>query len=402
MHLRAICATIGARAERPNPAPRALMPAMAHAPPNRAICLSRALCGAVWLAGLAAALPLAEAREPRLCIEYVPAIVHEGDPITLCARVEAKGKEAVRFRYAAVLLDDAGNRLAADEREGTARPGGPWRCQSRLVAGRHAPAALEVRVACRSDKREQRAVLAVLDGRRALPPLWVKGLHLIGGDGRRVVVRIEERVRKPQETWPIIRFARRRLHGDTWSFGRAATLGDDLGLRGGGYLDLLDKAVVPVAVDAVPVSLDPREVGLPVLAAVAALSRVSFEPKPDLAVVSLGHRDPDFGTDLHQFRLALELVLQQFEARGCTQFVLAAPVGPRHLRKRLAPYVEAVRRVAHIYRARFFDPAENLTDRHWVSRRADDRLVLRLPNASGHEALAESLGAFLTKIRRKK
>ena len=359
--------------------------------PAAALCL---------LAGLAAARAGAAVR-PRLCIEYLPAIVYDDDAVTLCARVESPGEDtAVRFLFSASLLAGSGRVLASDMAKGSAKSEAPWRRHSSLRPSGAEPAKLLVRVMPAGGGLPLAAVeVPVLRARAPLPPLQAKGLRLADAKGRRVLVRIEHRTWKPKETWPLVRWLSYKFYGDSWDVARAALLGDDLGAPRNGYLAQV-AARSPVPLQTIPVASAGPDVGLPVLRAVAALTRAKLQPNTGLALVCLGHRDADFGSDVLQFRKAVELIVQQLERRGCAHCVLVAPTGPSHLKKRLAPYHKATRYVAHNYRAHLLDLAPRLTDDHYAGGPPGGRLLLRLPGPAGHRAIADALAAFLKSVVR--
>jgi len=353
---------------------------------------------ALWLA---ACLGFAsgEAQPPRLCVEYVPGIVYEDEPITVCARVEAGGTP-LAVRLTASLNDGAGEALASDAAEGTPTPSAPWRHQSTLAAGNGTPASLTLSLAPAGGGAPLAMLsLGILNGREALPPLEVRGTCLADAQGRHVVIRIDHRVRVVEQRWPLVRWVRRQVHGDRWTFSRVLVLGDDLGAPRDGYLAQLASASGAWAASVLAAPSGEREAGPPVLRAVAALAAAQ-PAAPDLAVLCLGSRDPDLGTDVLLFGRALELLLQQLEAQGCRQFVLVSPVGPSRSRSRLAPYREAVERVAFTYPARHLDLGSQMADAHWLADPRDDRLVLRLPNAGGQRAIAEAITACLNQLRR--
>ena len=351
----------------------------------------------VGLVGLGLHGLAAEPAPPRLCIEYLPGIVYDDQPLVVCARVEAEAPLPVRL--AASLREAEGKVLASDSAQGTPKPGAPWRHQSTLRVPRGAPAALDV-VLTKANGADElgKVTLRVLDGRQALPPLRAQGMRLVDEAGKRVAVRIEQRLRKPEQRWPLVRWLRRKLYGDRIAFDRVLLLGDDLGAPDDGYLKRFGGAKPPYAVSVVAVPGDARPPSPPILRALAAFSRAAMDPPPRLAVLCLGHRDADSGTDVVQFAHALELILQQLERRGCTQFVLVAPLGPTHLHKRLAPYIATAQRVAATYRARLVHP--RLTDAHWAGKPDDGRLLLRHPNPIGHQALADTLTRFVARMRR--
>lgn len=350
---------------------------------------------------LHSSLPAGGATPPRLCIEYLPGIIYEDQPLAVCVRVEAGGAGKMPVRLTVSLRDTAGRVLASDVAEGAAEANAPWRHHSVLVAARKAPAALAVTLTgTKGDDKIGEVTVGVLGAREPLPPLRVKGMRLVDEAGRRVVLRIEHRVRKPDETWPLLRWLHHRLYGDRWAFRRVLVLGDDLGAPRDGYLSQIARPGAPFAASALAVASDARQPAPPILRAVAALASATLGPTPDLAVLCLGHRDADYGTDVLEFGRALELIMQQLELRGCHRFAVAAPTGPSHLRARLAPYVAAARHTARTYRARSLDLDRRMSDKHWAGEGKDARLVLRQPNAKGHRALADAIVRHLRRLHR--
>ena len=348
---------------------------------------------------LTAFLTPAMAGAPVLCLEYLPGIVYGDQPLSACARVEAG--EATPVRLAVLLRDAQGRVLASGGGQGTAAPDAPWRHTVSLRAGKGAPAALDVVLTKATGAAELgKVTVRVLDGRHALPPLRVKGMRLVDEAGQRVVVRVEHRIRERDQSWPLVRWVRHKLYGDGVAFKHVLLLGEDLGAPADGYLTRFGGHEPPFTVTVAAVSSAPRPPTPPILRAVAALSRLPATAQPDLALLCLGHRDADFGTDVLQFHRALELLLQQLERRGCTQAVLVAPVGPSHLRKRLEPYAAAVRDVAATYNVRHLDLGATLSDRHFTGGADGGRLLLRLPNPEGHAALADALTQAIARMRR--
>jgi lysophospholipase L1-like esterase len=337
-----------------------------------------------------------EPAKPRICVEYLPAAVYEDDPISVCVRVEPGEGPASALRLTVSLSDEDGKALASDAQEGSPKAGAPWRLQSRLRPDDNSPAKLELQLAAKDGQALlSRLTVRVLSAKSPLPPLRVDGNRLVDESGTGVLVRVEHRIRKPQETWPFIRWTYKKIRGDGWSASRAVLIGEDLGAPKDGYLSQVANALKNLPTSVVAVGSNEREVGWPVLRAVAALARAKLEPFPDLAVISVGHTDPDFGTDVLQFGLALELLIQQLEARGCSHVILVKPLGPPHHAKRLAPFAKAVERVAFNYRARLADVASRLGDEAWAEGESQDRLLLRLPNVAGQRALAEGLASFV-------
>jgi hypothetical protein len=351
----------------------------------------------VWLAGPATALA-GDAARPRLCIEYLPGIVYEDESITVCVRVEAGGEEPTAFRLTTWLLDEETYILDKGVADGTAAPGAPWRYHGSLSPGEWTPATLWVELSPPGGDVVASLMVRVLSGRETLPALRVEGMRLVDGEGHRVIARIEHRVYEPEQRWPLVRWLQQQLVGEGWAFRRALVLGDDLGAPSDGYLSAL-AAASEVETAVVPVSSSPDAAGPPILRAVAALTSAQLDAEPEVAVLCLGNCDSDFGTDVIEFGRALELILQQLEARGCSQVILVAPVGPSTHRKRLARYARAARQVAYTYRARFLDVADDLADEHWAAG-SDGQVLLRLPNPDGQAALAEAIATYLSKLRR--
>ena len=362
----------------------------------------RARVAAALVLAFCAGLASGEAQPPRLCVEYVSGIVYEDEPITVCARVEAAGAP-LAVRLTASLSDAAGNALASDAAEGTPAPSAPWHHTSTLAAGTGTPAVLTLSLAPVRRTADGAPLattsLRVLNGREALPRLELQGTGLADAQGRHVVVRIDHRIRVVEQRWPLVRWVRRRIQGEGWTFGRVLVVGDDLGSPRDGYLAQLASPPAPWATSVLAVPSGERDGGFPVLRAVAALTAAQAAT-PDLAVLCLGWRDLDFGTDVLLFGRALELIVQQLEAQGCRQFVLVSPAGPGRSRSRLAPYREAVERVAFTYQARHLDLGGRMAEAHWLADPKDDRLVLRLPNAGGQRAIAEAITACLNQLRR--
>ncbi|MFP4058733.1 MAG: SGNH/GDSL hydrolase family protein [Candidatus Brocadiia bacterium] len=358
-----------------------------------------------WPLALAAAVALGvgsapAAQRPRLCIEHLPNVVYVDEPVTVCARVEAPGEGAATFRLTTWLLDAERYILDSTATDGRAEPGEPWRYQGTLRAGEDEPASLYVELEPEGGGEVLASVMVpVLDGREPLPPLSARGMRLVDARGRRVLVRIGHRVFTREQRWLFVRYVHRRIVGEGWKFDDVVFVGSDLGAPERGYLARL-AASDAYRASVVAVPSEGEEAAPPILRAVGALSQASLEEEPDLAVLCLGHDEPDWGTGLTEFRRALELVVQQLEARGCSQFVLVAPCGPPHLAKPLARYAAVVRRVAFVYKAKFLDPREALEPGHWSAGQADGPLVLRHPNRRGHEALAETIARFLADIRR--
>jgi len=353
----------------------------------------------LWV-GLAVLAQAATLSPPRLRIEYVQSILREDQPLAVCTRVEAERAEGTRIAVA--VRDASGAVLAASGAAGTPKPGAPWRCECSLRLAGGTPASLEVVLTRASGAPElAKEILRVLDGRKPLPPLRAQGMRLVDEEGRPVVIRIEHRVHKPDERWPVVRWVSHRLYGDKLAFNSVLLLGEDLGAPKEGYLSRFRAAKAKFAVRALPVPSRVEPPSPPILRAIAALSAVEAEdPAPDLAVLSLGHRDPDFGTDLLLFERGLELMVQQLERRGCGHLVLVSPLGPSHLEKRLEPYAAAAQRVARTYRGRYLDLRRSLDDDCWRGGAAADRLLLRFPNAKGHKALAEALLRAMARMRR--
>lgn len=337
----------------------------------------------------------------RLCIEYLPGIVYDDQPLAVCARVEAGGKAVTPVRLAVEVRDASGRVLASDAAEGAPKAAAPWRHHAALRAAHGTPATLHVALTrAGGDEKVGEVTVGVLNARQALPPLRVKGMRLTDEAGRRVVVRIEHRVRTPNDTWPLFRWIGHKLYGDRWAFRRVLVVGDDLGAPRDGYLARLTKANAPFALSTVGVACAAREPAPPILEAVAALTHAGADVRPDLAVLCVGHCDVDYGTDVLQFGRALELMMQQLELRGCHRFVVVVPSGPRHVRKRLVPYAEAARRTARTYRARVLDLGLRMSDSHWVGAGKGERLLLRLPNARGQQAMADAISRYLKRLHR--
>jgi len=348
--------------------------------------MTRALTASFLALSLAARL---DAAALRLCVEYLPVIVYEDEAVTVSVRVEGDGA----FALTAGLADAQRKTLATRTVRSRTTAESPWRGSFSLPSGKRVPAVLALYLGDRLSVR-----VPIFSGRQPLPPLQVKGARLCGSDGSPVLLRIEHRVFQPREDWPFVRWVGAQIYGDGWKFDRVTVVAEDLGMPKDGLLAALEAATSP-KITVVPVPSDTRDVALPVLRAVAALSNARSLGTPDLAVLFLGHGDVDFGTDVAAYGRALELILQQFEVRGCDQFAMAPPVGPPHLQKRLAPYAREARRVARIYHARVLPVGAALRDAHWTAGGATAPVTRRWPDAAGHAALAKAILEGLAGIR---
>jgi hypothetical protein len=367
--------------------------------PNPVARTSRAARLAAFLGLLLAAVPrVGAAAKPQLRIEYLPTIVYQDEAITVSARVEADGQAA--FRVAAALVNSSEETLATAEARGSADQEKPWRRHLSVGPVDGEPAALVVRLIPPKGTGTLSAVkVPILTASDGLPPLRADGMRFTNGDGRAVLVRIEHRVWERRDTWPLFRWLYHKVYGDAWAVSRVVVVGEALGVPGDGYLQKLRRAD-SFTVQTLLVGNEARTKALPVLRAAARLTREKLEPTPDLAVLALGFRDADVGTDVRQFHKALELMAQHLEREGCDALVVLGPGGPKHLRRRLAGYRKAARKVAHIYHGKFLDLGRVLRAEHFVSAAGQGQVQLRFPNPQGHAAMAKAVLEFLDKVTR--
>jgi hypothetical protein len=141
---------------------------------------------------------------------------------------------------------------------------------------------------------------------------------------------------------------------------------------------------------AVDHSSEPERATCPVLHSLAVFSKSALKRRYDLAVIFLGSHEARYGTDLGEFRKALDLMSGLLKSRGCEHVALVSPVAPPALLRRTERYRRAASSVAYAAAARVFDPQAIVGQEDWGKGRQ--------PSAAVQKALAREIERFVEAV----
>jgi len=348
--------------------------------PNRVF--AWALCLALWLSGAA----VAGERGLAMRVDFLPNLIYDGDPLTLCVSLVNRTAAAVGGEVRCVLA--VGRRTLAEPatRVLEARPGGEDRFETmwRLVQLKEtATLTITLTVAGETIASEK---VAIYPASLRMPALTLGDGFLTDEHGHRVVLVVRRQVREPESRWALLRYLHRRLSGGRTRAASALFLGDQLTetlaesyvtkLRSRGAMERF--TWLPVAH---PTEAD--QAGGAIYRTLAAFSQSALSRPYDLAVLFVGSEEARFGTDAQEFRRAIDLMSGLLKKRGTQRVVFVAPIAPAPLAERIRLYDRHLRSVAHAANARVFSPQAAVTQAGWGTGVS--------PGPAAMEALAEAI-----------
>ena len=359
--------------------------------------LGAALGAVLWPgAGLGAAKPTVTG-SIAMRINYLPDLVYDGERLTLCASVLNRTREAVRGRVSCSFV--AGGRAVGNtiNRDVAAPPGrdaffrAGWR-----VSDLKDTATLTVLLTV--DKEEiGRQTVAVHPASLQLPELRLGDDFLVDdSNGDRVVLVVRRQVRARQSRWPVVRLVERAFSGSKVKAASALFVGDLLARdEAGSYVSLLksNEDLSRFSFVAVKHPRRSERAGRAILQTLCEFSKSALKRRYDLVLIFAGSEEAMFGTDVAEFRRAVDLMCGVAKSRGARYVAFVAPVAPPKLAGRTERYRRAIRSVAHTAEVDVFDPQPAVTRAGWGSTAA--------PGPDVRKALADEIARLVNTVMAK-
>jgi hypothetical protein len=358
-----------------------------------------------------------------LRIDYLPNLIYDGEVLTLSAAVTRarRGPAAPRrgFRPAGPLPDGTEREIevtarltAGDVEYGKAaakviqRAGHefPFRASWPMQQLRQ-PLTLVIelqavirvregdRVVSERSKELDRAVAIVYPASLDLPELDVEDAHLIDRRGHRAILVVRRQIRERESRWALIKLAESVVTGGKVTPVSPVFIGDLLARRESeSYVARLRQRAVMKHFSYLVADHPVRcaVAAPPILRTLAAFSRGATSRRHSLAMLFVGTEEFRLGTDVQEFRKAIDLMCGALKQHGTRHIVLVAPVCPRILHARVARYRRVVRSVAYAAGARVVDPQPAVLAAGWGPGRR--------PSAAARRALADHVARFVESI----
>jgi len=358
--------------------------------------LGAALAVVLWSAGGLGAANPPVTRPFALRIDYLPNLIYDGERLTLCASLLNRTMETVRGRASCSFVAGRGAAGNTIRRDVSAPPGrdGSFRVSWR-VSGLKETAALTVVLAVGGEEVGRQTV-AVHPASLGLPELTLGDDFMMDGKGDRVVLVVRRQVRARQSRWPVVRLVERAFSGGKVKAASALFVGDLLaGDEARSYVSLLksNKALSRFSFIAVEHRRASERAARAILRTLCEFSRSALKRRHDLVLFFVGSEEATFGTDVEEFRRAIDLMCGLVKSRGARYVAFVAPVAPARLTGRTERYRRAIRSVAHTAEADVFDPQPAVTRAGWGSAAA--------PGPDARKALADEIARLVNMVMAK-
>ena len=265
-----------------------------------------------------------------LVIDYLPAVLYQGsDPFTVVGRVE---NASAAPREITVTAAPSGNEgIAPSTKTETVAPGKFLRFEHTFRTGAYKSVSLTVT----SGNDTITRTVQMIDPKEDVPEgVKATGGWLSLGVDHFVILRIEKRIYKKNETWRLARYIYQAVSNDDmpghvllYGHPLAADTGDANGAVGVMGKPIADAASsLTVKFDRHPVLIGRHEYTYPVLKMLAHLNQaVSSANKDGGAVLLLSPADPQLATPRRLYKLAIEAILDRMENAGITRVLVVGP-----------------------------------------------------------------------------
>jgi len=362
--------------------------------------LCRTTCWLRIAAALAAAgafcAPAQAAAPVTLRIDYLPNLIYDGEKLTLCGSVVNRTTDTVRVRVSCSLR--VGQSPLGKAVDNDLAPAGGKEQRFEVtwpIKDLDRPATLSA-VLTVGSAAVQAETATVHPSALGLPELDLVDDYLVDHKGDRAVLVVRRQIRERETKWAVVKLVRRAVSGDKIDSASALFVGDLLADdAASSYVSRLraDKQMDRFSFLTVRHPSDSARAGCAVLRTLCRFSKAALKRRYDLALLFIGSDEARFGTDVEEFRKAIDLMSGQIKARGCQHVVFISPVAPRRLAARIERYRRVVESVAHAADAKVFDPQPVVARAGWGRGRA--------PGPEGGRALSESIVKFVKAITSK-
>jgi hypothetical protein len=333
-------------------------------------------------------------------VDFISAALYEGEPLTVCLRVENLTGAEAECEVRAEVLGAEGKVLRADTAKLKAAAGGFGHHQK----NHDLSGARSLRLTVKTPLGElPGAEVQVGRENDPWPETKARGGRLtVAATGAVLVPVARRRMRQEDRTWAPIRWAL-GLKDQEASAPVTSALLLFPGAWGTAEVEGTARppppALVPekTASSGAWVRLGPYalEGVAPVLLAAGDILRAIPKPAPDRVVVLLPPEDVDGATDPRLYRVMLECLLSRLAAAGVKQTVLWPPLRFGVSERRQKPLWEAVHEVAPAYGARAVAVGEFLAEGLWRLDPGTPGVYGKHPNAEGQKKIGQTLSDLL-------
>ncbi len=352
-------------------------------------------CVAVWLllSGAAAAL---DAQSPAIIrLDYLPNLVYDGEVVSICGTVVNPTGAAVRARVTCSVSTLTG-RNWLDRTRGISVSGGEeGQFEFRIrPAWLSQPLQLDLAVELHGRSQSLPTVM-IYPASVNMPELSVEDNHLVDNQGRRAILVVRRQTRERHSRWAVARWARTVVSGGKLDPSSGLLVGDLLaGDENQSYVAALKASNAMAEFDFLTIAhtICEENAACGILRTVAAFSKSGLARRYDIMIFFLGSEEARFGTDIEEFRRAMDLITGLARNRGTRKVGLIMPASPARLTHRTERYQRVITALAHISGAELADPQPAVEQAGWGTGRH--------AGADAHKAIAESIIEFVREITR--
>lgn len=349
-----------------------------------------AACAATFCAGRAAP---AATKPVELHIDYLPNLIYDGERLMLCAAAVNRTSALVKAQVYSSLTVGA-RELGSSTTRDVAIPAGR---EVRFEAGWEVDeltesATLNIVLTVGQEDVDARRI-TVHPASLALPQLKLGDGFLADESGERVVLVVRRQLRERASRWGVVKWVQSAVSGGKVTASSGLFIGDRLArTEKDSYASLLkaDPVLGRFTFLTVAHPGGTAQAASPVLETLCEVSRFAFKQRYDLAVVFLGSEEAGFGTDVEEFRRAVDLMAGVLKSRGCAHLAFACPVAPENLAGGIERYRRAVMSVVYAAGALHLDPQPAVVRAGWGRG--------RVPAPPCSRALADEIIRFINAV----
>jgi hypothetical protein len=369
---------------------------LTHRYPARLLAAAAAVVvGLSARAALAASAPAAPS--PALRIDYLPNLIYDGERLTVCGRLVNPSRVPVSGRVTCTL--SVGRRALGEPVVRAVRSPGDGE-QDRFEAAwvleellETATLTVELTV---DGVAAGRARAAVYPASLDMPELRLAGDRMVDGSGDRAVLVVRRQLPERASRWAVVKLVEEAVTGGKVQPTCALFVGDLLAAdEAESYARLLRTAPEMSCFSFLTVRhpRDAERATYPVFRTLCAFSRAALKRRYDLVVLFVGSREARLGTDVDEFRKAIDLMAGLAKSSGSKHIVFVTPVAPPKLLGRTARYRRVVRSVAHAAGAQVFDLQPAVARAGWGRSAA--------PGPDARRALADEVVKMVEAVTRR-
>ncbi len=352
-------------------------------------------CVAVWLLLSGAATAL-EAQSPAtIRLDYLPNLVYDGEVVSVCGTIVNRADDAARARVTCSVSTPTGRQWLDRTRDIPVNGGEESQFEFRLrPAWLSQPLHLDLEVELHG-RSQSLPTIIIYPASVNLPELSVQDNHLVDNQGRRAILVVRRQTRERHSRWAVARWARTVVSGGKLDPSSGLLVGDLLARdENRSYVAALKASNVMAEFDFLTVAHTTCEdnAACGILRTVAAFSKSGLARRYDIMLFFLGSEEARFGTDIEEFRRAIDLITGLARDRGTRKVGLIMPAAPAHLTHRTERYQQVLTTLADISGAGLADPQPAVEQAGWGTGRH--------AGADAHKAIAGSIIEFVREITR--